>query len=224
MKTRTILLTLCTVLIAGVVSNAGSAVPGTLHYKVKMQSSFGNMGRREVWLKDGMMRCEIVTARMPLTIVKNRQGVFLIHAWNKVAGKYPEGSPRGNPRALLPGPTGTPKVFLRAVNAVKQTSQKVGKQNCDVYSYTEPTTKRFCKLWVDTSSGKPVKLWLKGKRAKVDDVTVTYVSFEQGAKVSSSLFELPSGYAVRPMPKRDLASKPLTRQPNGAKSGIVPGI
>lgn len=220
MKTRTILLMLCTVLTAGIVSNAGPTASGTLHYKAKMKSaSFGDMGRREVWLKDGMMRCEIVSARLPLTIVKNRQGVFLLHAFNKVAGKYPEGSPRGNPRALLPGPTGTPKVFLRAVNAVRQSSEKVGKQNCDVYSYTDPITKRSCKLWVDKKSGKPAKLWLKGKRAKVDDVTVTYVSFEEGIKISNSRFELPKGYAVRPMPKRDLASKPLTKQLNSAKSG-----
>jgi hypothetical protein len=225
LKTRNILLLLCTVLIMGMVSRSGAAVPGTLHYKVRMKSSsFGDMGTREIWLKGGMMRCHIISARLPLTVVKNSQGVFLIHAWDKIAGKYPDGSPRGNPRALLPGPSGSPKVFLREMKAVRQAKDKVGKQNCEVYSYTEPLTKRLCKLWVDAKSGKPVKLWLKGKHKVVDEVTASYVSFEEGVKISDSLFELPKGCAVRPMPKRELASKPSTRQPNSAKTGIRPGI
>lgn len=221
MKTRNTILLLCTVLTIGIVFRTGAAVPGSLHYKVRMTSAdTGNMGTREVWIKGAMMRCNIVSARLPLTILKNSKGVFLLHAWNKIAGKYPEGSPRGNPRALLPGPNGSPKAFLRTVNAVRRGSEKVGKQTCDIYSYTDPTTKRFCKLWVDKKSGQPVKLWLKGKLKVAADVTATYLTFREGEKVSDSFFELPKGFVVRPMPKRELTSKAPVKQPNSAKTGI----
>lgn len=220
MKTRNTLLLVCTVLGMVAVSHAGTTVPATLHYKVQMKSAVGNMGAREVWLKDGKMRCELTSARLPITILKNSQGVFLLHAWNKVAGKYPEGSPRGNVRALLPGPTGSTKAFLLAMKAKQIGSEQVGKKSCDVYSYTDPTTKRFCKLSVDKKTKQPAKLWLKGVMRVSSDVTATYVSFKEGEKISDSLFELPKGYAVRPMPKRELTSKAPGKQSNSAKTGI----
>ena len=219
-KTRNALLLLCTVFQMGAAAYAGTTVPTTLHYKVQMKSSAGNMGTREVWLKNGKMRCDIDSARLPITLLKNSQGVFLVHAWNKVAGKYPDGSPRGNVRALLPGPTGSPRAFLRSVNAKKTSNELVGKKSCDVYSYTDPTTKRFCRLWVERKSGQPVKLWLKGTLRVASDVTATYLLFKEGEKVSDSIFELPKGYAVRPMPKHEVASKALGRQSNSAKTGI----
>lgn len=204
----------------GTAAHAGTTAPTTLHYKVQMKSSVGNMGTREVWLKNGKMRCNIDSARLPLTLLKNSQGVFLLHAWNKIAGKYPDGSVRGNARALLPGPTGSPATFLRSVHAKRAGSEQVGKRSCDVYSYTDPTTKRFCKLWVERKSGQPVKLWLKGTLRVTSEVTVTYLLFKEGEKISDSIFELPKGYAVRPMPKNEIASKALGRQSNSAKTGI----
>lgn len=215
-----VLLLLCTVLGTGAAAHAGATAPMTLHYKVQMKSSAGNMGTREVWLKNGKMRCNIDTARLPITLLKNSQGVFLLHSWNKIAGKYPDGSPRGNVRALLPGPTGSPKAFLRFVNGKRIGTEQVGKKSCDVYSYTDPTTKRFCKIWVERKSGQPVKLWLKGALRVASDVTVTYLLFKEGEQISDSIFELPKGYAVRPMPKREVASKALGRQSNSAKTGI----
>ncbi len=222
MKTRNILLGLCAVAIVGTVAGAGTPVPGTLHYKVKMKSaSFGkDAGTREIWIKGDKMRCEITGGEMRITVLKNSQGVFLLHPWNKVAGKYPDGSPRGNVKALLPGPTGSPKIFLGKMNARKLADEKVGKQLCEVYSYTEPATKRFCKLWVDTKTGKPVKLWMQGKHKVMDELTATYVIYDEGVRISDLVFEVPKGYAVRPMPKRELASKPAPKQPNSAKTGI----
>jgi outer membrane lipoprotein-sorting protein len=197
-----------------------AAVPATLHYKVKLKSEgFGDMGIREMWIKGSNMRCSMKSARLPITVIKNSQGVFLVHSWNKVAGKYPPGTPRGNPTALLPGPNGSPKAFLAKVKATKQTKQEtVEKQLCNVYSYTEPTTKRQCKLWVNAKSGKPVKLWMKGKHKTVGTVTATYLAYEEGVKVSDSLFQLPKGYAVRPMPKRELAST-MVKQSKTVKPG-----
>jgi len=201
-------------------SSAEAAVPATLHYKVRLKSEgYGDMGVRELWLKGSNMRCDMKSSKLPLTVIKNDQGVFLIHSWNKIAGKYPPGTPRGNPTALLPGPNCSPKTFLRSVKATRLAKEKVGKQLCEVYSYTEPTTRRMCKLWVGAKSGKPVKLWMKGKHKAVGTVVATYATFEQGVKVSDSLFRLPKGYEIRPMPKRELASKPDTRQPNTGKPG-----
>lgn len=206
----------------GVMSIAETAVPPTLHYKVKLKSdNLGDMGVRELWIKGKNMRCNMKSANLPITLIKNDKGVFLIHSWNKVAGKYPDGSPRGNATALLPGPTGSPKVFLRHVKATKLAKkEKAGTRLCDVYSYTEPTTKRECKLWVDAKSGKPAKLLMKGsKQKKIDTVVATYTTFEEGIKIPDSLFELPKGYSVRPMPKREVASKPDTKQSNTVKPG-----
>lgn len=221
MRLSNILLLLCAVAVIGSAAGAGPTVPATLHYKVKMQSaSFGkDAGTREVWIKGDKMRCEIYGGKLRVTVLKNSQGVFLLHPWNKVAGKYPDGSPRGNPRTLLPGPTGSPKLFLAKVNARKLDNQKVGNRVCEVYSYTEPTTKRFCKLWVDTKTGKPVKLWMNGKHKVMDELTATYVLYDQTARISDSVFELPKGYSVRPMPKRELASKPASRQSHNGKTG-----
>lgn len=221
MRTRDILLLLCIVALIGATASAGTVVPGSLHYKVKMKSaSFGkDAGTREVWLKGDKMRCDIFGGKLRVTVVKNSQGVFLINPFNKIAGKYPDGSPRGNARALLPGPTGSSKAFLSAVKAKKLANDKVGKQLCEVYSYTEPTTKRLCKLWVDSKTGKPVKLWMQGKRKVMDELTATYVLYDDGAKISDSLFEVPKDYVIRPMPKRELASKPATKQSNSVKAG-----
>lgn len=221
MKTRNILLLLGTVLFASAASYAAVSAPKTLHYKVKLKSGgFGDMGTRDVWLKGGMMRCDIKTTRLPLTILKNRKGVFLVHAWNKVAGQYPDNSSRGNPRALLPGPTGSPKAFLVEMKAVRSGKEKIGTQNCDIYGYTEPVTKRYCKLWLDKKSGKPVKLWMKGKLHVMPDVTATYVAFVEGARVSDSFFDVPKDHVIRPMPKRELASKAPAKQPNSGRAGI----
>lgn len=219
MKTRRFLLLISVFLGLGILSRAEATVPATIHYKVRLKSEgFGDMGCREVWLKGSNMRCDMKSARLPLTVIKNGDGVFLVHAWDKIAGKYPPGTSRGNPTALLPGPNCSPKAFLASVKATKLAkSESIGKQLCKVYSYTEPTTKRVCKLWMDAKSGKPVKLWMKGQHKVVGTVTATYSTFEEGVKVSDSLFRLPKGYVVRPMPKREAIS--VTRQAKNIKPG-----
>ncbi len=219
MNVKRFILLISAVIGLGIMSCAEAAVPATLHYKIKLKSeSFGDMGTREVWIKGKDMRCDMKSARLPITVIKNSQGVFLIHPWQKIAGKYPAGTPRGNPTALLPGPTGSTKVFLSHVKAKKLANEKVGKQLCEVYSYTEPTTKRFCKLWVDAKSRKPVKLWMKGKHKTVDTMVATYTVFEEGVKVSDSLFELPKGYEIRPMPDQRVATA-MKKKPYQTKPG-----
>ena len=214
------LLLLSVVLALGIASSVKATVSPTLHYKVTLKSeSFGDMGIREVWLKADKMRCNMKSGNLPISLVKNDKGVFMINILAKVAGKYPEGSPRGNPTALLPGPNCSPKTFLRDVKAVKVAQQKVGKQLCTVYSYTEPTTRRVCKLWVNAKSGKPAKLWMQGKHKVMDTITASYTTFDEGAKISDSVFELPKGYAIRPMPNRELAINSSTRQLHIVKPG-----
>ena len=220
MKTKSTLLLLCAIFSVGTASGAKAPKPYTIHYEVKLKSaSFGDMGTRKLWVKGDRMRWESESARLPLHIVKNDKGVFLLHPWNDIAAKYPKGSPRGNPRALLPGPTGSPKAFLKAVKAVKHGRETINKKLCDVYSYTDPTTKRKCKIWIAMKSGKPVQLLLKGEPGKQDTITATYTKFVEGANAPDSLFQLPKGYAIRPMPERDLTSKAKARKPNKKKSG-----
>jgi len=203
----------------GLLSSAQAAAPQTLHYKVQMKTGFGNAGFREFWIKGSNMRCELQSGQFVIAIVKNPNGVFMIHPMKKVAAKYPDGSPRGNARTLLPGPTGSPKAFLGQMKATRVASAKVGKQSCDVYWYTEPITKRHCKLWLDAKTGKPVKLWMEGKQKVMDEVTATYVTFVQGVAIPDSKFQVPKDYAIRPMPKQDYASRPASRQSNSVKPG-----
>lgn len=220
MKRLTTFLLICAVLPLGITYGACASKPYTLHYEVKMQSeAFGDMGTRKLWIKGSDMRWEADSADLPLKIIKNDRGVFLIHPWNKIAAEYPEGSPRGNPTALLPGPTGSPKVFLEKVKAAKRGQETVEKQLCDVYTYTEPTTKRDCKIWVSAKTKKPVKLRMAGEPGKVDTVTAVYTKYVEGAKVDDSLFKLPEGYKIRPMPTDKKASHSKTKQPNSGKSG-----
>jgi len=219
-KVRNTFLLIGAILSLGTAAGAATPTPVAVHYKAKLQSqSFGNMGTRELWVKGNLMRWDAKSGSIPLRVVKNSRGVFLINPLRKIAGQYPKDSSRGNPKALLPGPAGSPKAFLKEVKAVKLARESVNKQLCDVYSYTEPTTKRACKLWIGVKSGKPVKLYLKGKHKVMDTVTVTYVAYDEGIKVPDSLFDLPKGYEIRPMPKMDMTSQG-TQKPNSEKRGI----
>jgi len=168
--------------------------------------SFGNMGTKRMYIKGGNMRWETKAAYLPLTVIKNKQGTFLVSPSKKMAAKYPPGSNRSNPRIYLPGPLGSPKAFLKEVRAVKQGREKVERDTCDVYSYYDPATDRHCRLWISVRSGKPVKLVLQGAKKMKDAIVATYTKFVVGGPVPDSLFELPKGYAVRQMPQPKLTS------------------
>ncbi|MCL5105257.1 MAG: hypothetical protein M1133_14260 [Armatimonadetes bacterium] len=217
---KTNLLVLCGIVSMGTACGADTPKQKTLHYELKVKSaSFGDMGSRKMWIKGDKMRWEAKTDRFPLCLVKNKQGVFLIHPWNKYAAKYPDGSSRGNPSVLFPGPTGPVPSFLAKVKATKHGTQKVAKELCNVYTYTDPVTRHQAKMWVGVKSGKPVQLLLKGERGKADTITAAYTKFELGAKAPDSLFELPKGYAIRPMPAQKLTSKATAEKPKTRKSG-----
>lgn len=194
-------------------SGAKAPVPPTVHYEVKLHSAaFGNSGVRKMWIKGNNMRWEGKTQRLPMCVIKNAHGTFLVHPWNKIAAKYPEGSLRGNPKAVFPGPTGSIKVFLKTVKAEKSGTEIIGMQKCTIYDFMDSITKRTCRIWIGNKSGKPMQLLMKGKRAKADTITATYTKYEVGGKVSDSLFELPKGYAVRPMPSKRLTSEAKTNK------------
>ena len=206
MKIKSFLLLLCAALPLGMASYAATNTQ-SVHYEVKIKSAnFGNMGVRKMWIKGKNMRWEGKSERLPLCVIKNKQGTFLIHPWNKIAAKYPDNSLRKNPSSYLPGPVSSPSVFLKSVKAVYVGKQTANKQQCKVYTYAEPQTNRKCKLWVGVKSGKPVQLFVKGLAKKQDTYTATYTKFEQNSKVADSLFELPKGYAIRQMPKITLTS------------------
>ncbi len=201
------LLLLSAALAVGTASWAKAPQPKTTQYEVKLKSeAFGDLGTRKMWIKGENMRWEYMAAGLPLKLVKNKQGVFLIHPWNKTAAKYPEGTNRSNPLALFPGPTGPVNDFLKSVKAAKRGTEKVGKELCTVYTYTEPVDKKSCRIWISAKSGSPVKLTIKGTRGKSDPITATYARYTVGASVSDTLFQLPKGYNIRPMPSSSLTS------------------
>ncbi|MCE5199780.1 MAG: hypothetical protein ABFD54_01345 [Armatimonadota bacterium] len=208
MKTKLGLFLLGAIFSIGAASAAVVQPPKTVHFEVKVESeAFGNAGTRKMWIKGNKMRWEYKSVRLPVKVVKNNQGTFLIHPWKKIAAKYPKDSLRNNPSSYLPVPLGNSAVFLKHVKATKQGSELINKQKCNVYSYTDPITKNRCKLWVGVKSGKPVRLHTKGQQRKVDTTTVTFTKFVEGEKISDSLFELPKGYAIKPMPEQRVMSK-----------------
>jgi len=211
------LLVLCTVICLGSAYGAKAPAPATVHYQIKLQSAaFGDCGVRKMWIKGNKMRWEGKSERLPVSIVKNDQGTFLIHPWKKIVAKYPKESPRGNPKAIFPGPTGSVKVFLKAVKAEKIGSETVDGKKCTIYTFLDSVSRRQCKFWVQSKSNMPVKLTINGKRAKMDTLTATYTKFEVGKKISDSLFELPKGYAIKPMPtdspKKEALKPVVTRK------------
>jgi outer membrane lipoprotein-sorting protein len=218
--TRTVLFFLSIVLALGSGSGAQKATNQTLFYEAKLvSSSFGDLGIRRMWIKGNCMRWEACSKDLKMTLIKNGQGVFLLHPWKKSAGKYPPGSNREKPGTYLPGPSGSPKAFLAGVKAVRCGSEKVGKESCEVYSYTDSQTARKCKLWLCAASGKPVKLVLMGEHGKADTITATYTKFEPGAKVDDSLFRLPKGCQVRTMPERQAVPDKAAGKPDNASAG-----
>ena len=204
MKLASKLLLICLLLSLGVTSEGKISEPYSLKYQVRIKSSdFGDMGTRTLWIKGSNMRWEADNANFRLRLVKNNQGLFLIHPWNKMAGKYPKGTTRENPLALLPGPAGPVQKFLKSINAKKTGQETINKQPCNVYTYSEPICRKQCKLWVGTKSKKPVKLIVMGQKKKADTLTVTYISYTEGIKIADSQFEVPKGYVIRPMPNLD---------------------
>lgn len=217
MKTRAALLFVCGIAAVGAGPALSAAQPATVHYELTLKSlAFGNMGVRKMWIKGNNMRFESKSARLPLVLIRNDEGVFLVHPWAKIVAKYPAGSDRGNPKTLFPGPSGPVGIFLKAVKAKKHGTETVSKQRCDVYDYADPVTRRQSSIWVNARTGKPVKILLKGVKGKVDTITATYTQYELGAKAPDALFQLPNGYKVRRMPESRLASKarkPIAKLP-----------
>jgi len=181
---------------------AGPSKPkatNTLFYEAKLSSPLGNMGKRSMYMKGSNFVFIADTPGIKLKFIKNQDGAFLIHNKGLFAGKYPPESNRNSPMAFLPGPIGDVKEFLAKENAKKQGTEKVAGKTCDFYKYTEKTTGWNCKLWVQKNTFAPVKLLMTGKK-KNETINAVYLSYKLGADVQDSLFKLPAGIAVRPMP------------------------
>ena len=138
MKKITALILLSITLSLGTASWAGPSKQQAVYIETKMKSeSFGDLGTRKMWIKGPDMRWESSLRKedepkdVPLCLIKNKQGVFLIHPWKKVVAQYPNNTNRSNPAVLLPGPSGPPRQFLEAVKAVKGKQQTIGHQVCD---------------------------------------------------------------------------------------------
>jgi len=214
---KQILFLLCVALSVGAASEVVASKSQTVQYEIKLKSgAFGDMGTRKMWIKGDNFRWEYMSAGLPLKLVKNSKGIFLIHPWNKIVGKYPSLSNRGDPIALFPGPAGPIDSFLKKVKAVKRGTEKINGELCDVYTYAAPADRRNCRIWISKKTSKPVKLTMEGVRGKADPIIATYSKFVIGANVPDSLFEIPSGYQVKPMPNsnRAFSGEPATTVKN----------
>lgn len=173
--------------------------PATLFYEVRLTSPQGDMGTRKMYIKGAHYAWYVDSPGIKTRLVRNKDGVFLLHPLRNVAAKYAAGSATESPQACLPGPTGDVKQFLTAHSAKKIAEQSLNKKPCLVYTYTEKLTGFACKLWVTKASLSPVRLIMTGAKGK-QVITADYVSYELGADVPDSHFRLPKDVQIRPMP------------------------
>ena len=201
-----LLLVAASVLMAPCHSQAAGKKNETLYYEVKLTCPDGNMGVRKMYMKDGCFTWITQTRNLgqqgmgPITLIKNKDGAFLIDPHGMWVGKYPQGSNRESPMVYLPGPTGDVKAFLAKEKALKAGREKIGANTCDVYTYREKVTNHYCKLWVNQKTSVPEKLLILGGR-KQDSRTATYLAYKIGCPIDDAKFVLPDKVPIRPIPK-----------------------
>lgn len=177
--------------------------PNGLVYETTLRSRlFGNMGLRKMYIKGSSFVWEASSAGLKAKLVKNKDGAFLLHPTGRYAAKYPPGSNRESPMVCLPGPDGNVANFLVRNKARKIGGGKIGKRVCDTYTYTEHLTRWKCKLWIDRKTLTPARLLMIGGK-KSDTIIATYLSYKTGIDLPDSLFSLPKGVEIRPMPVRN---------------------
>jgi len=199
----------------------GGAKVDTLVYQVRMKSSLGDWGTRKMTMKGSNFVFEAESAGMKMKVIKNNDGVFLLHPFRKEAGKYPKGVNRESPMAYLPGPVGDVKAFLAKNKAKAVGKEKIDKKLCDVYTYTEKESGWKCKLWVSSKDMTPVKLEMTGTK-KGDVRTVTYISYKRGVPVPDSIFQLPKDIKIRPMSAKNTATNSERPDSSGSSAPTQP--
>ncbi|MFQ3548564.1 MAG: hypothetical protein SNJ70_02280 [Armatimonadota bacterium] len=177
-----------------------SSCDGT-YYKVNLKSSLGDMGTREMYMKDSHFNWLTDSAGLKINLIKNNDGVFMIHPKQRFIAKYPKGSNRGNHLILLPGPIGDVNVFLQTMKANKVGEETVDKKKCTIYKYDESESGWKCKLWVDTKNLKPVKMLMEAVKSE-NNITVTYEKYDACAKISDDKFKPPKGIPIKDMPDK----------------------
>lgn len=173
--------------------------PDTLSYEVKLKCKLGDMGTRKMYIKGSEYAWYVDSAGLKTRLVRNKDGVFLLHPMRPAAAKFPPGSNRESPMVCLPGPAGNVKRFLSANDARKSGEDKINKKACILYTYTEKVTRDKCKLWIEKAAMTPVRLVIEDPHPD-RTVTADYVSYRLGCPVADSHFELPKGTQIQPMP------------------------
>ena len=187
---------------------AANNKPDTCVYKVKLKSSYGNEGTREMYVKGKNYRWDYHSGDahsgivMDNSIIRNKDGAFLYLKSRKRVGKYAAGDPSESPMYCVVGPQGDVKAFIKEKGAKKLKAEKVGKKLCDVYTY-KVVNDRY-KLYVDPKTMTPVQITIAAPmpKGKTFHRTITYTSYKRGVEVSDSLFTLPKDIPVRPMRPR----------------------
>ena len=178
-----------------------AAGPGSLVCEMTLESkNFGKMGGAKLWIKGDNYRYEKLATWYTITLVKNADGVFLIHPEQRWAGKYAKGSDRERIENLVMGPVGDLAAYLKKVTARKVGNEAVDEVKCAIYKWDAPKT--TYKMWVNEKKNVPAKLMRIGLGDKADTITVAYQKYESGAAVDDSQFVLPKDIPIRDMPNR----------------------
>jgi len=194
--------------------------PDTLFYEARLSCPQGDMGTRKMWMKDSNFTCEVDSAGLKRTVIKNEDGVFMVNLSRMRAAKYPPGTTRESPMSIVPGPVGDVKAFLAGNDAKKTGQEKINDKPCTIYKYKEKLTKWNCKLWVHSTSLLPVKLVMTGQRPQ-DNETVTYVTYKRGVDIPDSRFQLPKGITIAPMSVvKDRPASSTTTAPAPKPEGV----
>lgn len=187
------------------IAAAAGAASTSLAVEMKLSSkNLGGMGDARLWIKGDFYRWEKTMQTMVVTIVKNADGVFLIHPMKRWAAKYEPGSNRENPASVVIGPFGDVNTYLKEQKARKLTTAVLNGRKCVVWTWNTGKT-TINKLYVDEKKNVPVKFIIAGTEKKADTLEVIYKKYELGAKIDDSRFQLPEGIEIRNMPKREAA-------------------
>ncbi len=194
----------CVILLA-IITLSANASTKSLVAEMKLSSkNLGGMGDARLWIKGDSYRWEKSLQNMVITIVKNSDGVFLIHPAKRWAAKYEQGSNRENPASVVMGPFGDIDSYLKEQKARKLATTVLNGRKCVVWTWGNAKTITN-KLYVDEKKNVPVKMVIVGNEKKSDTIEIVYKKYELGAKIDDSVFKLPEGIEIRNMPKRGSA-------------------
>lgn len=175
-------------------------------------SKHGKGGWAKFWVKGDKVREEKKSGGgLRVIMITNENGVFMKNKYSNIWAKLPDGTGYHLVDRLLGGPSGDPKLFLKAHKAKKTGVQKWNGEPCEVWKYDSARNVEHYRLWLSARTGKPVRLerdaLLGGKFREM--ITVSYTSFEYNVPIDDTLFKVPANEQVRDI-SHSLLMKPTS--------------